>query len=91
MSLHDTSPRDNFRAKRIKPFYSDGVPKDLRMAHGTTQFIYDSDGSATGIGVRMKSGKMEVVNTNGDVIARLGFRDTDGDGAVDTAKPGDTL
>lgn len=91
MALHDVSKFDGDRIAKPVAHFTDVQPNDLRMAHGTTQFTYSIDGDNYSIGVRMKNGRLEVVNSNGDLIHRVGFRDTDGDGAVDTAKPGNSL
>lgn len=79
------------RIQKPKAHFTDVQPNDLRMSHGTMQFTYSQDGNNYNIGIRMKNGRLEVVNSNGNLIHRVGFRDTDGDGAVDTAKPGDSL
>lgn len=91
MALHDVSKNDTNRIKSPRANFTDVQPNNLRMAHGTTQFTYSEDGEQHQIGIRMRNGRMEVVNNLDQVIANLGFRDTDGDGAIDVAKPGDSL
>ena len=91
MSLHDTSKGDGLRIEHPIAHHTDEQPNNIRMAHGTQQFTYTQDGTEYKMGVRMKNGRLEVINSAGTLIHRVGFRDTDGDGAVDTAKPGDAL
>lgn len=91
MSLNDVSKGDSLRIAKPIAHFTDVQPNDLRMAHGTTQFTYSVDGDNYSIGVRMKNGRLEVINSSGERIANLGFRDSDGDGIVDVAKPGDSV
>lgn len=41
--------------------------------------------------VDASNGNIEVKRTNADIFGRLGYRSSDSEGAIDIAKPGDTV
>jgi len=62
-----------------------------RMAHGTFGITLVDTASSVVARVALVDGKVEVYNSAGERIARVGVRESDTDGTVDVAKPGDTL
>jgi len=88
MGLHDVDKSSAFRGNP-SPNASDQVQG--RMAHGTFGVTLVDTSSNVTARVAIVDGKVEVYNSSGDRIARVGVRETDTEGAVDVAKPGDTL
>ncbi len=90
MSLWD---RDKRGRRRLSPVTEnqDRIAPEDRMSHGTQVFTLRDEGDSTSVTLRIKDGKLEVTNSSGSVISRLGYRSSDQDGAVDVAKPGEAL
>lgn len=73
MALHDV---DKNGQNRLSPTINskDNLPSDMRMAHGTTQVTnkdeQDTDGSVT-----VQESVIKSVDTNGNVVALLGYQE----------------
>jgi hypothetical protein len=89
--LHDVSKNDENRILNIEPNAEDALQPKLRMAHDTTQITYIDESDSSGRGVSLKNGKLEVVDSNDNTVARLGFDDTDADSKAKIAKPSTSL
>lgn len=90
MSLHDVDMGTGMRTKPALNV-SDGLAGANRMAHGTLGVTLVDQSSDVVARVVLVDGKVEVYNSSGVRIGRIGVRETDTDGAVDVAKPGQTL
>lgn len=88
MALHDVDKSSDMRGNPA-PNVSDQV--GVRMAHGTFGVTLVDTSSTVVARVVLVDGKVEVWNASNERIGRLGVREDDTDGAVDVAKPGDTL
>lgn len=88
MSLWDT---DKNHSLRISPIINSGDVVPNRMAHGTTGFTLKQDGDGEIAKLVVKDGRFQVYKVDGTLIAQGGVRESDQDGAVDVAKPGDEL
>lgn len=88
MALHDISKNHHQRAIP-KPNVSDTVGN--RMAHGTVGFTLVKETSGDVPYISVKDGRLQVYRADGSLLFQAGFRDSDGDGAVDLAKPGSEL
>jgi hypothetical protein len=62
----------------------------MRMSHGTFGVTLRDEGSDVTARLSIKDGHVQVHKNDGTLIANFGIR-VDGEGAVDVAKPGDTL
>jgi hypothetical protein len=62
-----------------------------RMAHGSFGITLQDDVSDVTARVTMRDGHVEVYRDDDTLVARVGVRPTDTDGAVDVAKPGSAL
>lgn len=88
MSLFDVDKQGDFR---VQPALNADDNVANRMAHATAAItLRDTASSVTSRAV-MKDGKLEVYNSSDSRVARIGVRETDTEGAVDTAKPGSSV
>lgn len=87
MSLHDVSKDHNRRALPT-PNQVDQV--NQRMALDTVGFTPVNETSDVPY-LSIKRGQAQVYKADGTLLFQFGFRDSDGEGAVDMAKPGQGL
>lgn len=88
MSLFDV---DKSSSNRAQPALNVSDSVAVRMAHGTLAITLVDTASSVKSRTALGDGKIEVYNSSDSRIARLGVRETDTDGAVDVAKPGQIL
>ena len=88
MSLHDI---DKTHSQRLTPSPNQNDQVANRMAHGTVGFTYVNESNLDVPVLSIKNGQAQVYKADGTLLFQFGFRDGDGDGAVDLAKPGSTL
>ncbi len=90
MSMTDT---DKSSLNRGQPGLNvdDSLSQTVRMAHST--FGVTLIDEATGISSRLVvvDGKFEIYDSSNNLVARGGVRPADTEGAVDVAKPGQSL
>lgn len=90
MSLSDVDKQSTNRATPGLNV-SDNLPASSRMAHSTFGVTLIDEATGTSSRLVIVDGKFEVYNSTGSLIARGGVRPTDTEGAVDVAKPGQSL
>lgn len=88
MSLMET---DTQNIDRSSPSFDAPDLVGVRMAHGTTGFTLVSDGSGDIAKVVIRDGRISTFKSDGSLISVTGIRSSDGEAAVETAKPGLTL
>jgi len=88
MSLFDI---DKTSSDRSQPSLNVDDVHTARMAHGTLAITLADTSSSVKSRTALGDGKVEVYNSSDERIARLGVRETDTEGAVDVAKPGQNL
>lgn len=88
MSLHDISKGN---PQRLNPTPNSNDQQKNRMAHNTAGFTYVTESSGDVAYMAIKEGRMQIYKADGTLFFQAGFRDADGDGAVDMAKPGSEL
>ena len=88
MSLHDV---DKGGDSRSNPSLNVQDALAVRMSHGTMGVTLVDEASGVVARVTFRDGKVEVFNSSNERIARVGVRESDTQGTVDVAHPGDAL
>lgn len=91
MALWDSDRKGS--KMRLEPVTDkqDTIDGEHRLAHGTSVFTLKDEGDSSTVYLKIVDGKIEVINSSGNTVSRLGYRSSDQDGAVDVAKPGDSV
>lgn len=88
MALHDVGKSGK---SRHNPTPNTVDVQAQRMAHGTTGFTLKLEGSNDVAKLVIKDGKVQVYRTDGTLLVQGGVRESDAEGAWDTAKTGQEL
>lgn len=88
MSLWDV---DKNSVSRLRPSPNQNDQQGQRLAHNTIGFTQVTESSGDVPYLSVKDGRFQVYRADGTLLFQGGFRDADGDGAVDLAKPGEEL